>query len=73
MEFELYSTPHTVGHLIHSLFAPGPIRSGERIGPGAKRLGTGHLIKKITPELTPFLTPDLTPELTPEITPNYVN
>ena len=25
---------------IHSLFAPGPIRSGERIGPGAKRLGT---------------------------------
>ena len=28
------------GQLVHSLFAPGPIRSRERIGPGAKRLGT---------------------------------
>ena len=26
--------------MIHRLFAPGPIRSQERMGPGAKRLGT---------------------------------
>ena len=33
-----------VFNVIHSLFAPGPIRSGERIGPGAKRLGTRSTI-----------------------------